>query len=49
VPWLREGCLVRLAGSSVGVGMCHGTYQHEAITSRSRQRLLMGTWLPETC
>jgi len=27
----------------------HGTYQHEAITSRSRQLLLMGTWLPETC
>jgi len=26
----------------------HGTYQHEAITSSSRQ-LLMGTWLPETC
>ena len=27
----------------------HGTYQHEAITSRSRQLLMMGTWLPETC
>ena len=27
----------------------HGTYQHEAITSRSRQFLMMGTWLPETC
>ena len=25
------------------------TYQHEAITSRSRQLLMMGTWLPETC
>jgi len=23
--------------------------QHEAITSRSRQLLMMGTWLPETC
>ena len=23
----------------------HGTYQHEAITSRSRQLLMMGTWL----
>jgi hypothetical protein len=27
----------------------HGTYQHKAITSRSRQLLTMGTWLPETC
>ena len=27
----------------------HGTYQHEAITSRSRQLLMMGTWLPEKC
>ena len=27
----------------------HGTYQHEAITSRSRQLLMMGTMLPETC
>jgi len=27
----------------------HGTYQREAITSRSRQLLMMGTWLPETC
>ena len=27
----------------------HGTYQHKAITSRSRQLLLMGTRLPETC
>jgi len=27
----------------------HGTYQHEAIISRSRQLLKMGTWLPETC
>ena len=26
----------------------HGTYQHEAITSLSRQLLMMGTWLPET-
>jgi hypothetical protein len=24
-------------------------YQHEAKTSRSRQLLMMGTWLPETC
>ena len=24
-------------------------YQHEAITSRSRQLLMMGTWLPKTC
>ena len=27
----------------------HGTYQHKAITSRSRQLLMMGTWLRETC
>ena len=27
----------------------HGTYQHEAVTSRSRQLLMMDTWLPETC
>jgi len=27
----------------------HGTYQHVAITLRSRQLLKMGTWLPETC
>ena len=28
---------------------CYSTYQHEAITSRSRQLLMMDTWLPETC
>ena len=27
----------------------HGTNEHEAITSRSRQLLMMSTWLPETC
>jgi len=27
----------------------HGTYQHEAITSRIRQLLMICTWLPETC
>jgi hypothetical protein len=27
----------------------HGTYQNEAITSRSRQLLMMDTWLLETC
>ena len=26
----------------------HGTYQYKAITSRSRQLLMMGTWLHET-
>ena len=26
----------------------YGKYQHEAITSRSRYLLMMGTWLPET-
>jgi len=28
---------------------CYSTYQHEAITSRGRQLLMMGTRLPETC
>ena len=28
---------------------CYSTYQHVAITSRSRQLLMMGTWLSETC
>ena len=28
---------------------CYSTYQHEAIISRSRQLLMMGTWLLETC
>jgi hypothetical protein len=28
---------------------CYSTYQHEAITSRSHQLLMMGTWLPKTC
>jgi hypothetical protein len=27
----------------------YSTYQHEAVTHRSRQLLMMGTWLPETC
>ena len=59
VPWLWEGCQDRLAGSASMVALpanrswqpscSHGTYQHEAITSRSRQLLMMGTWLPETC
>jgi len=28
---------------------CYSTYQHETITLRSRQLLMMDTWLPETC
>jgi len=28
---------------------CYSTYQHERITSRSYQLLMMGIWLPETC
>ena len=32
-----------------GLSCSYSTYQHEAITSRSRQLLMMGTWLPETC
>ena len=37
VPWLQEGCQDRLAGSA------------SIWTSRSRQLLMMGTWLHETC
>ena len=59
VPWLQEGGEVRLVGSApmdalptnrTSQPSCsHGTYQQKAITSRSRQLLMMGTWLPETC
>jgi len=59
VPWLQGGCQVRLAGSASMDALptnwswpppcSHGTYQHKAITSRSRHLLIMGTWLPETC
>ena len=50
VPWLQGGCQVRLAGSaSMDALPANGKYQHEAITSRSRQLLMMDTWLPETC
>ena len=59
VSWLQEGGQDRLAGSasmdalptnrSWQPSRSHGTYQHKAITSRSRQLLMMGTWLPETC
>jgi hypothetical protein len=59
VPWLQGGCQVRLAGSasmnalpanlSWQPSCSHGTYQHEAITSRSRHLLMLGTWLSETC
>jgi len=38
VPWLQEGCQDRLAGSASMDGFV-----------RSRQLLMMGTWLPETC
>ena len=38
-----------LANRSWPPSCSHGTYQHKAITSRSRQLLMMGTWLPETC
>ena len=37
------------AGRSWQPSYSHGTYQHEAIKSCSRQLLMMGTWLPETC
>ena len=58
-PWLQQGGQVRLVGSASMEALpanrswqpsrSHGTYQHEAITSRSGQLLMMGTWLPETC
>ena len=58
VRWLQGGCQDRLAGSASMDALTanrswphsrsHGTYQHEAITSRS-QLLMMGTRLPETC
>jgi len=58
-PWLQEGGQNRLVGStsmdalptnrSWQPSCSHGTYQHETITTRSRQVLMMGTWLPETC
>jgi len=39
-----------LPANRTGPPSCsHGTCQHNAITSRSRQFLMMGTWLPETC
>jgi len=59
VLWLQEECQDRLASSasmdtlpadrSWQPSCSHSTYQHEAITSRNRQLLMMGTWLPETC
>ena len=41
-PTHSETCLYKTT-------YCYSTYQHKAITSRSRQHLMMGTWLPETC
>jgi len=58
VPWLwpwRASCATnpsmdaRTANRSWQPSCSHDTYQHETITSRSRQLLMMGTWLPETC
>ena len=59
LSWLQEGGQDRLAGSASMDALptnrtwppsrSHCTYQHKAITSRSRQLLMMGTWLPETC
>jgi len=41
---LQEGCQVRLAGSASMDG-----FVSQLATSCSRQLLMMGTWLPETC
>jgi hypothetical protein len=43
--------VIRLKYIPVAAGRLssYSTYQHEAITSRSLQLLMMGTWLPETC
>jgi hypothetical protein len=58
VPWLwpwRASCATNpsmdalTANRSWQPSCSHDTYQHETITSRSRQLLMMGTWLPETC
>ena len=53
VSWLQGGWQVRLAGSASYGRTTYQptlpTYQHKAITSRSRRLLMMGTWLPETC
>jgi hypothetical protein len=49
VPWLQEGCQDFWILYFSSTSCSHGTYQHEAITSHSRQLLMMGTWLPETC
>ena len=58
VPWLqalRASCATNpsmdaLPANRTWQPACsHGTYQHEVITSRSRQLLVVGTWLPETC
>ena len=47
VPWLHQldvtFCILYFSSNSCS------TYQHKAITLRSRQLLMMGTWLPETC
>ena len=49
--WVRKGeCIGSWWGNRSWQPSCsHSTYQHEAITSRSRHLLMMGTWLPETC
>jgi len=49
MPWLRTHPWTLPASRSWQPSCSHGTYQHQAITSRSRQLLMMGTWLPETC
>ena len=51
-PWVRftnPSMDVLPANRTWQPSRSHGTYQHEAIPSRSRQLLMMGTWLPETC
>ena len=49
VPWLQEGGQALPTNRTWPPPCSHGTYQHKAITLRSRQLLMMGTWLPETC
>ena len=52
VPWVCETntSMEALYTNRTWPPSCsHGTYQHKAISSRSRQLLMMGTWLPETC
>ena len=45
-----DGFVAQLPANRTWPPSCsHSTYQHKAIPSHTRQLLMMGTWLPETC